>query len=100
MPQLLSRKASCLRQSYSGIVKSKIARDAQPGVKAQGNSDCREREDCPVHTEEYRAKIPAAGCGVQWVVVHCEAGVARSVDSDDGRMRGRRGARRHTRVFV
>lgn len=87
MPTLLNREVSCLCQSDGGIVKPKVARYAQPGVKAQGNSDCREREDCPVHAEEYWAEIPTAGCGMQWVVVHCEAGVARSVDSSDSRMR-------------
>ena len=50
----------------------------------------------PVDAEEYWAEIPTAGCGMQSVVVHCEAGV-RAASKSKISEEGPRSSATHTR---
>lgn len=80
------RALTCLGQSYGGIVPPKVARYPKPSIKAQYNHDCREREDCPIDSEERWAKVPMTGCRVQWIAaVHGQSDVSVSVDNATGK---------------
>ena len=77
---------ACLGQNHGGIVPSKVARYPKPSVKAQYDHDGREREDCPIDSEERWAQVVMTGCRVQWIAaVHGQSDVTVNVDKITGK---------------